>query len=121
MWIIAINLLAPIGRMRPNEVEAVASRKPLVGFRVGGVESAFNIGGKTWDGEFGADILTGAAPGHRVKDVCRAKEQEEVFDKTAAAVAGVTAIAVISGAVEMVKAGQMRNRARISRRLRIRA
>jgi hypothetical protein len=59
------------------------------------------------DGKLPAHVRTGAAAGHRVKDVLGVEEKEQVADELAAAITGVTAVAVFTGAVEMIEAGQV--------------
>ena len=81
--------------------------KLRVGVRVRSIEAAFQVSGNARDCQFPANVLAGAASGHRVKDGGRPEKPQQVFDKIAATIAGIVAAAVFTGTAEMVEAREM--------------
>ncbi len=95
--------------MCPDEIETPRFRKLCVGFRVGRIEAAFQVGGKARYCQLAARVAARAAAGHRIKDGGRLEESEQVLNVIAAAIAGIVAAAVFTGAAEMVGAGEVRD------------
>jgi len=92
--------------MRPNKIKFWQAAETI---GVGGIEALADVQRQAGDFHFAAYVGASAAAGHRVKDVLGAEEKEQVADEPAAAIAGIAAVAVFTGMVEMVKAGQMRH------------
>ena len=104
--------------MRPNEIERRACGQVAEGVGIGGIEALADVLRKAWDTKFTAYVGACAAPGHWIKDVLRVKKHEQIADEIAAAISWVTAVAILTGAVEVVETGQMRYWAGVSGRLR---
>ena len=79
--------------------------------RVAGVETLVDIAGHAGDAEFLANVAGGAAAAHRVEHQAGAEKRQQVLDELAAAVAGPVPVAIFSGPVEVIQAGQVRHRA----------
>ncbi len=115
MRIVSVNLLSPVWRVRPDEIECGTCGQAAEAVCVGGVKAVANVTRQARDGKLAAHVRTGAAAGHRVKDVLGVEEKKQVTDEPAAAITGVTAVAIFTGAAEVIEAGQMRHRAGIQR------
>ena len=68
-----------------------------------------NVPREAWQAEFIADIAASAAPGHRVADKGRPEIKQKILDEVAAAVAWIAPVAILTGTVEMVQAGEVRD------------
>jgi len=89
--------------MRPNEIERRTCGQAAKAVCIGGVKAVANVPRQARDGKFTAYVRACAAAGHRVKDVLRAEKLEQVADELAAAITWVTAVAVFTGAVEVIQ------------------
>ena len=81
--------------------------------RIAGVETLMDVPREAGKAEFLADIAAGARSGHRVQNQGRPEIQQEILDEVSAAVAGPLAVAVVTGAVEVVEAREVWDRTRI--------
>ena len=104
-----VKFLPPIWRMRPNEVECRACGQAAKAVGIGGVKALTDVPRQARNAKFTAYVRACAAASHRVEDVLRAEEKEQIADEFAAAIAGVTTVAVFTGSAEMIEAGQMRH------------
>src|SRR5579884_162571 len=113
--IVGVELLPPVGRVCPDEVERLGVRKPL---RVAGVNPAVDVPIQTGDAEFLAYVGACPAAAHGVQDQAGAEVEEQVLDEIAAAVAGVAPVAVLPSDVEVIQTGQVGDRTGVLRCLR---
>ena len=94
--VVGVELLPPVGRMDPAELEALAGE--LRG--IAGIWPLVEIAGVAVDAQFLAHIAAGAAAGHGIEDTERFEVAQQVFDEVAAAVAGIAAVAVVAGSAK---------------------
>ena len=94
--------------MCPDKIERLRRRKLL---RVAGIESLMDIPCHAGNIECLAYVAGRAAAGHGVEHHAGAEEREQVLDELAAAIARPFPVAVFACPVEVIKAGQMRDRA----------
>jgi len=104
--------MVPVSGMGPDEVERFHRRK--VDW-IAGVESLMDVEGHAGDAKFLAHIMARTAARHWVANERRFEIKQQILDEIAAAIAWPLTITVLIGTMEMVEAGQVRDRTRISR------
>ena len=70
---------------------------------IAGVVAAVDVPGHAGDAEFLADVGARPAAAARVKNQARLEVEKKVLDEVAAAVAGIGAVAIFAGAVEVIQ------------------
>lgn len=100
----AVNLLAEVGRMGPDEIKLAIIAEP---YRVARILAAFQVGGLARHAEFAANVVAGSTAHHRVKYFSRLKVQQQVADQVPAAIAGISPVAVLTGLIEVVQAREV--------------
>ncbi|EAQ81498.1 hypothetical protein DSM3645_27992 [Blastopirellula marina DSM 3645] len=111
-WIVGIEFHAPVGGMCPDKIETV---RPWELCRVTRIESRMDVERHAGDVHFIAYIAAGAGTRHGVKHHAWFEVAEQVFDQVAATIARIAAVAIFSGTVEVIEAGQMRNGTAVTR------
>jgi len=91
--------------MRPNEIECRACGQAAEAVGIGRVESFPDVPRQARDAKLATYVRACAAPRHRIEDILGAEEKEQIADEFAAAITGVTAVAVFTGSVEVIQAG----------------
>ena len=108
-WVVGVKLLPPLGRMRPDEIECRAGRQIVEAVCVGRVKALADVPRQAGNAKFSAYVRACAASGHGIEDSLRVEKQEQVTNEPAATISRIFAVAVFTGAVEVIKAGQMRH------------
>src|SRR5579871_508988 len=83
--IVCIQLLPPVGRVCPDEVEGFSGEA----LGVAGINASVDVPGHAGDAEFFAYILARPAAGHWVQEEVGPEVQQQIADEVAAAVAGI--------------------------------
>ena len=97
--------------MGPDEIEGLHRGEVI---RIAGVEALMDVEVQAGDAEFLANIGTSPRAAHGIADQAGMEVPQQILDEVAAAIAGVAAVAVLAGTVEVVQAGQVWDRTCIS-------
>jgi hypothetical protein len=92
--------------MRPNEIKCLNGRK--VG-GIAGIEALMDVEREAWNAEFPAHITARPGAAHRIAYQSGLEVAQQVADQIAAAIAGIASVAVFTGTVKVIEAGQVRD------------
>ena len=99
--VIRVDLLTPVGRMDPDEIELPCR---VVLRLIAGVEPEANVETLAEDAKLVAHVPTCARSRHRIEDALRLEVEQQVFDQDAAAIAGIRSVPVVAAICPMEQA-----------------